>query len=336
MLRRLVYIPYYIVRTPADTLRTNIRFVKKVRKISSAHVLADMIFCSLRYNISFLDYFELKFFQLNKIDRRSYVGSGAMYEYQLKMNPKRHRRVLSDKIEFLKKFNDLSGRQWITLDMIKQDLQSVDRFLENPAGKIVLKNAKGQAGKEVKICLSKDFNSRTIVQKMEEGGFDLLETYVLQNDELMKLSSSGLNTVRIITQYDKGEVTVLAARLRISVNSATDNLSTGNVASHIDLQTGRIAAPAIYVDITKAPVYTHPVTGIALIGFAIPFWQESVELVKKAALRIPENRSIGWDVAITNNGPVLIEGNHNWHYFLWQMPEQKGYKNVIKSYEKAR
>lgn len=300
--------------------------------MSTTHVLADMVFCSLRYNISFLDYFELKFFQMKKAERRSYVGSGAMYEYQLKMNPKKHRRVLSDKIEFLKKFNDLSGRQWITLDMIKENPQSVNRFLENPTGKIVLKNARGQAGKEVKICESKDFNAATLVSKMEEDGLDLLEVYVLQNDQLMKLSSSGLNTVRIITQYDQGEVTVLAARLRISINSATDNLSTGNVASHIDLQTGRIAAPAIYVDITKAPVYKHPVTGVDLIGFAIPFWQESVELVKKAALRIPENRSIGWDVAITNNGPVLIEGNHNWHYFIWQMPEQKGYMHIIKKH----
>lgn len=332
MFRRLIYLPYYLLNTPAHKFASRFAFVKKNKNISAFRILSDMFFCSLRYNTSFLDYFDLRFYQLNASERSRYIGTGAMYEYQLKMNPRKHRKVLCDKIEFLTKFNDLSGRQWTTLDMIKQNPQSADRFLENSAGRIVLKNSKGQAGKEVKIFFTKEFNYASLVHRMEEQNFDLLETYVVQNERLMHLSSSGVNTLRIITQYQNGQVIILAARLRISVNSAIDNLSTGNIASHIDLETGCIAAPAIYSDLTKSPVTMHPITGVSLIGFEIPFWKECLELVTKAALRIPENRSIGWDVAVTNSGPVLIEGNHNWHHFLLQMPEQKGYKNVIERY----
>ncbi|MBX3255034.1 MAG: hypothetical protein KF862_12905 [Chitinophagaceae bacterium] len=332
MLKRLIYIPYYIIRTPSAILKKNIAFVKKNRHVSATRIFCDMLVSSVKYNISFVDYFNLRFFELNKAARNEFVGSGAMYEFQLKMNPKKYRKVLSDKIEFLKKFDDLAGREWATIDMIKQDTGKTGHILSNPTGRIVLKNATGQAGKEVDILPAKDFDQQSLIKKMESTGYDLLESYVLQHDRLMELSPSGLNTVRLITQYYQENIIILAARLRISVNSKTDNLSTGNMAAHVDMQTGKVAAPAIYRDITKEAVTEHPVTGVKIVGFQLPFWNECLDLVKKAALRTPENRSIGWDVAITNNGPVLIEGNHNWNYFIWQMPEQKGYKSVLTHY----
>ena len=33
-------------------------------------------------------------------------------------------------------------------------------------------------------------------------------------------------------------------------------------------------------------------------------------LVKRAALTVPELGYIGWDVAVTEKGPVIIEANH--------------------------
>ena len=38
-------------------------------------------------------------------------------------------------------------------------------------------------------------------------------------------------------------------------------------------------------------------------------FNEAVELVKKAAKVVPEIGYIGWDVAISENGPIIIEGN---------------------------
>ena len=83
---------------------------------------------------------------------------------------------------------------------------------------------------------------------------------------------------------------------------------------------------------TKPDYKTHPISGKILLGFQIPFWYESLELAKKAALLYPQNRSVGWDIAIKNNGPILIEGNHNWGARLWQMPVKQGLKHLLEPY----
>ena len=59
---------------------------------------------------------------------------------------------------------------------------------------------------------------------------------------------------------------------------------------------------------------------------------EIIEITKKIALHRPENRGVGWDVALTENGPDIIEGNHNWCKILWQIPVDQGLKSVLEKY----
>lgn len=169
--------------------------------------------------------------------------------------------------------------------------------------------------------------------RMKASGNEVAEEYVIQHDQLNRLSPTGLNTVRIITQLDNhDEVHILGARLRISVNSMVDNLAAGNLVAGIDLETGIVNTPAVYSDITKQEVTVHPVTHQRITGFEIPYWSESLDLVKEAARTDPSNRSIGWDVAITNEGPELIEGNHDWCKLVWQLPVKQGLKHRLEKF----
>jgi hypothetical protein len=130
----------------------------------------------------------------------------------------------------------------------------------------------------------------------------------------------------------ENEVKFLGARLRITNDSFVDNLAAGNIAAAIDLDTGKVYGSGVYSDITKEDVEKHPITEVSIIGFQIPYWKETIEMVTKAALLHPENRSIGWDVAVTNNGPELLEGNHNWCKLLWQLPVKKGLKKELEKF----
>lgn len=54
---------------------------------------------------------------------------------------------------------------------------------------------------------------------------------------------------------------------------------------------------------------THPISNHKIVGFKVPMFNEAVNLVKECSKIIPEVAYVGWDVAISENGPVIVEGN---------------------------
>jgi hypothetical protein len=329
---RLVYLIYYILKTPRKQFFKYFSHVREMKTISSAKLYKDIFLSSLKYNISLMDYFQLRFYEQNERQKLKYAGTGFMYEYQLQMNPPRHRHILDDKIKFLIHFDEFSGRKWGTLEMITRDAFLAEEIISSEPYKVVLKKSRSKAGKGIMILESRNISVPKVLQLMRKKGFDLIEKFVLQHDDLMKLSPSALNTIRIITQVHDGKVTVIAARLRVSVNSNIDNLTAGNFAAPVDIEKGIVTGPGVYGDITKSDVFVHPVTGVAVKDFLVPHWKECIEMVSEAALAIPQTRSVGWDVAITNEKPILIEGNHDWGRVLWQLPVKEGLKEDLLKY----
>lgn len=330
---KLIYFFYYLKQLDWNKFSRFTKYVVQNKRISKLKQLRDILVFSFRYNISILDYYYFHFYQLPASERATYAGSGFMYEYQLVMNPNTSRSVLHNKLKFLETFAPFIHRNYIAYENIVTTPEVAERILTNPSGKFVMKSSDGQCGAGVEVRDTREFNITTLVEKLKATGNNLVEEYVTQHHELMRLSPSGLNTVRIITQLDpENQVHILGARLRISVNSVVDNMAAGNIAAPINLETGVVDGPGVYSDITKHEESVHPVTGVEIEGFQIPFWKDAVELAKNAALVDTGNRSVGWDIAITENGPELIEGNHNWCKLLWQLPVKKGLKSELLKY----
>lgn len=330
---RLIYFGYYLKGLDKTKLNKFVDFVVQQKGISKTTLYFDIFKSSLKYNISILDYFYFRFYDLNQNERSKYVGTGYMYEYQLKMNPKKSRDILEDKFKFLKTYSNFilhdftSKKEFLTNNTIK------NRLLLNKSKKIVSKSSDGQCGDGVEVLSIEENNREEIVNSIKNSGNDLIEEFIVQHDDIMKLSPSGLNTIRIFTQLDKSKnVNILGARLRLTIDTYVDNLAAGNIAAPIDVETGVINGLGVYSDITKSDEEFHPKTKERILGFKIPLWKESLKMVKEAALLRTENQSIGWDVAITNNGPELLEGNHNWCKLLWQLPVKKGMKQELEKY----
>lgn len=332
-LKRLLYLGYYLKQLDRQKLRNFLKYTQGISRKSTFEIVADVLQSSLKYNISILDYFYFRFFEKDTADRASYAGTGFMYEYQLKMNPPSKRKILENKILFNQAYQQFIRRMAFSAEALKADEKLVEKLLANLSGKLVLKGATGQVGAEVKVVKTGDFTPDSLIYFMQANHFDLAEEFVLQHPSLKRLSDSGLNTIRIFSQLNQNnEVIWLGARLRITVNSEVDNMAAGNLAAPIDITTGRVSGPAVYSDITKREAENHPITRAAIVGFQVPFWQETLQMVRKAAELYPENRSIGWDVAISSKGPELIEGNHNWCKLLWQLPVKKGLKAELEKY----
>lgn len=311
------------------------RYVSEKHGLSSTAQWQDAVHSSLKYNISFDDYYLFRFYEKQNEEREKWAGTGYMYEYQKHMNPVSERSVLENKIEFCRVYEPFIRHRFESLEDLKREPGRTNKLLDNSSEKIVLKHSKGQCGRGIEVWDTADLTPETLIKNLEISGNDVAEEFVQQHSELTRMSPSGLNTVRVITQLDaEDNVQLLGARLRITVNSAVDNLAAGNIAAPIDLQTGKIDGPAVYSDITKKDVTRHPVTGTEIIKFQIPFWDDVLELAQKTALYHTGNRSIGWDIAVTENGPDLIEGNHDWCKLLWQLPVKLGLKSMLEPFRK--
>lgn len=330
-MKRILYLGYYLKQMDWKKLDLFLDYTAQKTGRNKISILLEALFSVFKYNISILEYFQFRFFEQTDLQRSTWAGTGYMFEYQLQMNPKSERTILDDKTKFYKKYGNYFVHTVADVEALKKKTDVAQKLIGNSSGKIVFKVADGKCGIAVQIERVEKFSPTTLVTFMESNSFDLVEEFIAQHPELNKLSPSAVNTVRIFTQLDKqSKVQLLGCRLRISVNSSVDNMAAGNMAAVIDETTGIVVGKGVYSDITKPDEEVHPVTGVSIVGFQIPFWKETLEMVEKAALQHPQNRSIGWDIVITENGPGFIEGNHDWCKLLWQLPAKQGLKELLK------
>ena len=142
----------------------------------------------------------------------------------------------------------------------------------------------------------------------------IIQEKIIQHPELNKLCSTAVNTIRLVTLITPNEdIIAVRAGLRIGrEGSCVDNCAKGGVFVGIDLNTGKLMKKGIIKPPHGMIVYQQPDNGIVFEGFEIPFFKEAIEMAKELHSKLYRVHSIGWDIAITPNGPVFIEGNSLW------------------------
>jgi hypothetical protein len=331
MLKKFLYLVYYLKQLDKAKFTLYVNYTAKVTGKSKATLVIDAFLSVFKFNISPLEYFQFRFFEKLHQEKLKWAGTGYMYEYQKVMNPPTKRNILDDKREFYKFYKEFFVNHVFSLQELIENDANIDDLYKSK--KLVFKVSDGKCGVSVNIVKSSQIVKSEIVSFMKSHGYDMVETFIQQHDDLNRLSPSAVNTVRIFTQLnDKNEVEILGCRQRISIDCPVDNMAAGNIAAPINESTGIIDGPGVYSDITKIPEYFHPITGVSIVGFQVPFWKECLQLAKDAALKHPQNRSIGWDIVVTANGPGLIEGNHDWCKLVWQLPVYKGLKFILENH----
>jgi len=156
-----------------------------------------------------------------------------------------------------------------------------------------------------------------------------LEELVIQHKEMSRLCPTSVNTIRIMTFNNHGNPRVIWAGLRVGngVNSV-DNFHAGGMGVNINMKTGKLYGNAIDKNLKEYPV--HPTTKVIFEGFQIPYFEEVKELVKEASLMSDKILVVGWDVAITEKGPLIIEGNRRPGFDLIQVLADRGRMDIIE------
>jgi hypothetical protein len=105
-----------------------------------------------------------------------------------------------------------------------------------------------------------------------------------------------------------------------------DNFARGGLIAPVDRASGEISGPGVRLD-ARCGVRTagrHPDTGEEFIGFRLPHWEDAVRLALRAAAAFADVPFVGWDVALLEQGPILIEGNVAWNADGIQLPHRRG------------
>lgn len=346
------------LRTIVSGYRTACHSIARSRQISPLNALATLLTTRLRFGVGPFNYCLFSLDGRPPGNWREYLTNTDLEPVQRRWNPKQVHHLVRDKLRFHQRCmqaglptpaliaivapqRTLLGDMTATSDSASlhaalQDSETSEFFFKHSGG------AHGHGAFSVRRQGGAyDFAGRVgSAENLFDHACSQLpgdQVYIVQsrlrNERRLAaiMASDGLGTIRAVTLRDNGRCSLLTACLRITVGTnVTDNFSVGsagNLTAAIDVGDGTLRVAVGSRSKAWPDMHTvrnHPETGVAFEGFAVPCWDEVKALVQRAHHAFPELGVIGWDVAITEHGPVLIEGNHAWDINLLQVAHMRG------------
>jgi len=159
-----------------------------------------------------------------------------------------------------------------------------------------------------------DLGDEALVDHLRARGRPLVvQKRIRPHPSLEPLTSGATPTVRALTIINEQGIPELVAavfRMSFGANRTVDNIHAGGLACAVSLAEGRLGrASDLGMDARLGWVSEHPTTGARIEGTRLPCWDEVGPLAGAAHALFSDRLVIGWDVAITKDGPILIEGN---------------------------
>ena len=247
--------------------------------------------------------------------------------------------IMRDKKRTNEMFSEYLRREWcLNTEISRKDF--VKKFSKSV--KLIYKPIKGMQGTGITVFEIDEKNAESVFEQLAKLPEGVVEEYVVQHPVMSSLNPSSVNTMRIVTVSSQTEpvtpdgkhTDVAYVCLRIGGGDAfVDNYHSGGMATAVDLETGCIVTDGVN-ELGKI-IASHPKTGVTFKGFKIPYFKEALAMVTEACEKNKLSAYIGWDVAISENGPVLIEVNQRPGSMLLTAPwisEKRGMKHVMEKY----
>tara|TARA_R110000823_G_scaffold32383_2_gene91328 strand:+ start:1326 stop:2489 length:1164 start_codon:yes stop_codon:yes gene_type:complete len=327
--------------------------LKKKENKSIFQVLPEILNYSSRLGLSPGEYFTYGFHSktATKSYCLDYMPNKVHFKRHLATLNSSNRAILNDKILFKNamqeanipiprtigyagpsKRSDLNF-ELITLSTIQETL-SIHKITS-----FIVKPSNGTGGKGIYLVKysageNRPFNIKNqsmnttdffeyLTQNCEDlnGGYILFEYKVSSNDVLKEISPDASPNIRVITlRLPNGDIHVTSASMRLGrKNSITSNACSGGLVAGIDVKSGSIVNCRTTENIQGEFISNHPDTSSKIAGVNIPKWGDVLSTCIKAASAVESMKSVGWDVLLDNDSPVIIEGNDQWSIISEQM-----------------
>ena len=185
--------------------------------------------------------------------------------------------------------------------------RAIKRIIEQ--SEVIIKPALATGGGVGILFWKAEEGIKSLETKLDEAGKDLVvQDLIQQHENLDRLHSASINTVRVMSFLQHGQVHILSSVLRMGINgSRVDNSQMGGISAGI-LASGQL----------KSIAYTkeghsfdrHPQGG-RFEDCIVPNFQEILDLIRSMHARLAHFRLMSWDIAIAKDGsPILVEPNY--------------------------
>ncbi len=202
---------------------------------------------------------------------------------------------------------------------LQEDFNNIDDILrQNKYSKVFAKPSDGEGGKGIYIFYrsssgkylcknSRLFNFSFLKDIGKERDF-IIQAGLQQHADLSAIYPFSVNTFRIATENRDGKVRVLCCTLRMGRDGReVDNGTQGGLVLKVDTETGTVGD---FCTTEECGCFIcHPDTGFIFKGYRIPQWSSVRDFVLESAAKLPYFTYLGWDIALTRDGPVAVETN---------------------------
>ena len=322
-----------------------------------AYILWDFIYLRrILGKLSKDEYLKFRLYVTSNQLRKTFLPYNQAVEYWKLLNPDIYACLARDKYiahSILKMNNIPTSELYLYYNpnvVVKSEFQAYDIngvmhiLSQKQIKSCVIKPAQDSAhGDGVIVCYDIVFEDNTCYLKKYNGSYIslgdvlrdrplLFEELIVQNQQFSLFNASSVNTIRIMTAlYPSSEVKVIAAFLKIGRCGSDVDIAGGggNVDCAVDIKSGALYNVVEFNSWRDIRMVTnHPDNATKIDGEIIDGWEHIVAQIKVFQSRIPQLKIIGWDVAITDRGPIIIEFN-NWWDSTGQLFIGRGWRHPV-------
>jgi glutathione synthase/RimK-type ligase-like ATP-grasp enzyme len=267
-------------------------------------VVVDMLWQAGMRNVGFQDYIDYDFAILSPAERATYMTHPVSNQISQRYDHPDFRHIFQDKIAFDRVFSEHLHREWM---VVEDDNADAVRGFAERHGTIVTKEPVGQAGTGVHRYHAADIDDWDAFHAgLRERGELLIEQLIVQHPDLAAVCPGTVNTTRVTAFFDGTDTHILAIAQKFGRGAVSDQMTFGGFYTMLDDDGHAVGAG---YDSHGHVHETHPDSGVRIADFQLPMMDEVRTFVDRVARVVPQVQYVGWDIVVTPDGPVLVEGN---------------------------
>lgn len=285
----------------------------------------DMLYSKLAFGTTFEAYGLFGFWNRSDAGKAEFFSTYRM-RFMYRLGVKKYSKYFDDKYCAYQTYKEYYRREAVKVTLP----QDRDAFLDfaKKFGSFVIKPLAAFQGEGVQVLRELEHADLvTYVEGLPAGEY-ILEELIMQDEGMAVFHPSSVNTIRMATYFDGTNMLKLYAYLRMGMgDNFVDNVHAGGIFAAVDMETGIIITRG--TRLSGETFLTHPQTGQKILGYQIPRWNELLEMMEKVVRVNPSVKLVGWDLALSQKGWCIVEGNSGPSLIDYQMCTGMGLAETI-------